>query len=67
MLKWDETAAREIGESLALAGTSDPVDGAVAVLAVRQGAAIATSDPDDIRHLLDRLGSRGKLVAVQQV
>ncbi|GAA3360067.1 hypothetical protein GCM10017744_041240 [Streptomyces antimycoticus] len=63
----DETAAREIGELLALAGTSDPVDGAVAVLAVRQGAAIATSDPDDIRHLLDRLGTRGKLVAVQQV
>ncbi|BBJ41210.1 hypothetical protein SSPO_039280 [Streptomyces antimycoticus] len=43
------------------------MDGAVAVLAVREGAAIATSDPDDIRHLLDRLGTRGKLVAVQQV
>lgn len=63
----DETAAREIGELLARAGTSDPVDGAVAVLAVRQRATIATSDPDDIRHLLDRLGGRGKLVAVQQV
>ncbi|MFD8381879.1 twitching motility protein PilT [Streptomyces sp. NPDC059679] len=63
----DETSAREIGELLGQAGTSDPVDGAVAVLAVRLGAAVATSDPDDIRHLLDRLGSRGKLVSLQQV
>lgn len=63
----DETSAREIGELLAQAGTSDPVDGAVAVLAARLEATIATSDPEDIRHLLDRLGSRGKLVSVQQV
>ncbi|MFE9061249.1 PIN domain-containing protein [Streptomyces violaceusniger] len=63
----DETAARETGELLARAGASDPVDGAVAVLAVRRRATIATSDPDGIRHLLDRLGSLGKLVAVQHV
>lgn len=63
----DETSAREIGELLGQAGTSDPVDGAVAVLAARLAAAVATSDPDDIRHLLDRLGSRGKLVTLQQV
>ncbi|MBW8090384.1 MULTISPECIES: type II toxin-antitoxin system VapC family toxin [Streptomyces] len=63
----DETAAREVGELLARAGTSDPVDGAVAVLAAWQEATIVTSDPDDIRQLLDRLGSRGKLVTVQQV
>jgi hypothetical protein len=63
----DETSAREVGELLGQAGTSDPVDGAVAVLAARLGAAVATSDPDDIRHLLDRLGSRGKLVSLQQV
>lgn len=62
-----ETSAREIGELLGQAGTSDPVDGAVAVLAARLAAAVATSDPDDLRHLLDRLGSRGKLVTLQQV
>ncbi|MEU9789763.1 hypothetical protein AB0E27_03935 [Streptomyces sparsogenes] len=43
------------------------MDGAVAVLAARLAAAVATSDPDDLRHLLDRLGSRGKLVTLQQV
>ncbi len=37
------------------------------MLAARQEATIATSDPDAIRHLLDRLGGRGKLVAVQRV
>lgn len=67
VMAMDETSAREIGELLGQAGTADPVDGAVAVLAARLGAAVATSDPDDIRHLLDRLGSRGKLVTLQQV
>ncbi|WP_413807366.1 hypothetical protein [Streptomyces sp. OE57] len=43
------------------------MDGAVAVLAARREATIATSGPDDIRHLLDRLGGRGKRVAVQRV
>ncbi|MBQ0983813.1 twitching motility protein PilT [Streptomyces sp. F63] len=61
----DEAAARETGELLGTAGTADPVDGSVAVLGVRLGAVVVTSDPDDIQHLLDQMGSRGKHVTVQ--
>lgn len=61
----DEAAARATGELLGAAGTADPVDGSVAVLGVRLGAVVVTSDPDDIQHLLDQMGSRGKRVAVK--
>ncbi|MEV4744642.1 PIN domain-containing protein [Streptomyces sp. NPDC049555] len=63
----DEALARQIGELLGASGTIDPADGAVAVLAVRSRAAVVTSDPDDIRHLLDRLGEPGKHVTIQRV
>jgi hypothetical protein len=36
--------------------SSDVVDAAVVVGAVRRGDAIATSDPDDIRRLLSSAG-----------
>ncbi|MGN5378617.1 hypothetical protein BIV25_03510 [Streptomyces sp. MUSC 14] len=56
----DHTMARKVGKLLGQAKTSDPVDGAVAVLAADVGAVIVTSDPGDIQHLLDQLGPDGK-------
>lgn len=53
-----------MGELLGQAETSDPVDGAVAVLAAGLGAVVLTSDPDGIRHLLARLGPDGKRAEV---
>ncbi|TKA09864.1 PIN domain-containing protein [Actinacidiphila oryziradicis] len=61
----DDTSAREIGELLGRASTSDPVDGAVAVIAASLGAVVATSDPEDIRHLLDHLGPSGKRTSLK--
>ncbi|MFJ8665419.1 PIN domain-containing protein [Streptomyces sp. NPDC093600] len=60
----DDRLARSVGELLGRAGTSDPVDGAVAALAAESAAVIVTSDPDDIRQLLDQLGAPGKRVRV---
>ncbi|HEY6279010.1 MAG TPA: PIN domain-containing protein [Streptosporangiaceae bacterium] len=45
-----------VGALLAGAGTSDVVDGMVAVTAVEADAAVVTTDPGDIRHLLKTLG-----------
>lgn len=50
--------ARRVGRLLALSGTSDVVDGFVAVKAAETGATVITSDPGDIRHLLSTLGLR---------
>jgi predicted nucleic acid-binding protein len=50
--------ARPVGRLLALAGTSDVVDGFVAVTAAYNGASVITSEPDDIRRLLDVIGIR---------
>lgn len=45
-----------VGKLLARSGTSDVVDGFVALTAAQMRAAVITSDPDGIRHLLDTLG-----------
>jgi predicted DNA-binding protein (UPF0278 family) len=47
-----------VGKLLARSGTSDVVDGFVALTAAQMRAAVITSDPDGIRHLLDTLGVR---------
>jgi len=52
-----------VGTLLAKAGTSDVVDGFVAVAAARVGAAVVTSDGDDIRHLLETLSVRLPVLA----
>jgi predicted nucleic acid-binding protein len=52
-----------VGSLLAQAGTSDVVDGFVAVTAVNTGGAVVTSDADDITHLLHTLGVRLPVVA----
>jgi predicted nucleic acid-binding protein len=47
-----------VGELLARSGTSDVVDGLVALTAALERATVITSDPDDIAHLLDTMGVR---------
>jgi predicted nucleic acid-binding protein len=46
----DEDLGRRCGELLAKAGTTDPIDAAV-VLIASDGESVVTSDPDDIAHL----------------
>jgi predicted nucleic acid-binding protein len=46
-----EEAARHVGQLLAASGTSDVVDGHVAVLAQSLQAAVVTSDPKDLNRL----------------
>ena len=54
---------RRTGELLAAARTDDVVDAHVALL-VAQGDDVLTSDPLDLRHLLDARGVRARIVAV---
>lgn len=53
----------EVGVLLARSGTSDVVDGFVAVAAAEADAAVVTSDADDIRLLLGTLGARLAVLA----
>jgi predicted nucleic acid-binding protein len=46
----DDDLGRRCGELLGKAGTSDPIDAAV-VLIASAGESVVTSDPDDIAHL----------------
>lgn len=48
----DEEAAPAVGSLLAAAGTADVVDAHLALLA-RHGDVVLTSDPGDLRRLLD--------------
>jgi len=47
----DETTAKAVGVLLRGAGTSDVVDGHVALLGRRTGGTVFTSDEDDIRRI----------------
>lgn len=58
----DESAARRAGELLARTRTNDVVDALVAVL-TRNGDTRLTSDPADLRRLLDAAGIRGAIVS----
>lgn len=55
--------ARRCGELLARTGTTDVVDGFVALLA-RSGDVVATSDPQDIAALLGALRSKAVVFRV---
>lgn len=57
----DGAAARVAGRLCGSARTSDVTDAVVAVLAADLSAALVTSDPDDLTHLLAHL-DRGKQV-----
>lgn len=58
IVPFEEDDVFPVGTLLASSGTSDVVDGLVAVMAVKASAAVVTSDPDDIAHLLATLGVR---------
>ncbi len=51
----DADQARQVGLLLAATGASDIADAHVAVCALRLGATVLTSDPDDIRRLAPNL------------
>ncbi len=51
----DAAGARAAGELCARAGTGDVVDASVVLCGLRHGHVIATSDPDDLRALDDRV------------
>lgn len=46
-----EEDASQVGKILAATGAKDIADAHVALCALREGQAIATSDPDDLHHL----------------
>ena len=56
----DETTGRRIGELLAASRTRDVVDAHVALL-INEGDAVLSSDPDDLRRLLDTRGIRAAI------
>ena len=56
----DDTLGRQCGELLGSAASSDPIDAAV-VLIARDGEAVITSDPDDLRQLA-RSAQRNALI-----
>jgi predicted nucleic acid-binding protein len=56
IVPFEEDDVFPVGKLLASSGTSDVVDGLVALTAVKASAAVVTSDPDDIAHLLYTLG-----------
>lgn len=61
-----DTDARRAGELCGNAGTADVVDAHVALAAARPGVLVLyTSDPDDLGHLLGRIGGhRPRVVAI---
>jgi predicted nucleic acid-binding protein len=58
----DEQMGRRAGVLLAQAGTRDPIDATVALVA-ESGDRILTSDPDDIRRLVAAAGTRAAAIA----
>lgn len=59
-----EDIAKGAGALLGRSGTSDAVDAIVVATARERGAAIVTSDPDDLRRLADALPAEGASVVV---
>lgn len=65
LLPTSESIARRAGELQAVAGTSDPVDAIVVAEALAAvPALILTSDPDDLRRLLDGQPSAGRIAII---
>jgi hypothetical protein len=61
---FDERFARRTGRLLGRSRTVDVVDAAVAIGAVDRGDAIWTSDPDELRRLVDHLGASAAVLVV---
>ncbi len=51
----DSDAGRSVGEILALSGTADVVDGHLGII-VRSGDTVLTSDPKDVKKILNTRG-----------
>lgn len=62
--QFTEAHARPTGRLLGRAKTSDVVDAAVVLSAASRGDAIVTSDPKDIRHLMDKAGKQLRVVSI---
>ncbi len=58
-----EPEGRRAGELCGAANTENPTHAALALLA-RPGDWILTSDPDDMRHLVEAAGSGATIVAI---
>ena len=58
----DERMGRRAGVLLARAGTADPIDATVALVA-ESGDRILTSDPSDLRRLVGAAGTRAAVIA----
>jgi predicted nucleic acid-binding protein len=59
-----ESEAHEAGRLLGKTRTADIVDAVVVTTAIRQKAMILTSDPDDIRRLVEASGREITVIAV---
>jgi predicted nucleic acid-binding protein len=63
IVPFEKRHVAKVGMLLARSGTSDVVDGFVAVAAAEADAAVVTSDADDIGLLLGTLGARLAVLA----
>jgi predicted nucleic acid-binding protein len=61
---FDENAGRAVGRLLRDAGTSDIVDAAVVLTAIRHRAVVVTPDPEDIEDLLLAMNRKLPIYAV---
>ena len=59
-----ETDAHEAGRLLGRTKTRDVVDAVVVTTALRQGAAILTSDPEDIERLVRASGREAAVIGI---
>jgi predicted nucleic acid-binding protein len=57
----DQVAGRHAGELVGKAGTSDPIDATVILLA-NHGDRILTSDPHDLQHLATAAGTQAVVI-----
>lgn len=64
LLDLDAATAKQGGQLCGYAGTADLADAVVAVLAVRFGAAVVTSDPNDLYALGEAAGWRLPIFSV---
>ncbi len=51
----DDLTARAVGQLCGTTGADDVTDAAVALIARQRGAAVVTSDPDDLRRIDNKL------------
>ena len=64
VVPFGESEAHEAGRLLGKTRTADIVDAVVVTTAIRQKAMILTSDPDDIRRLVEVSGREITVIAV---